>query len=124
MVDWRDVPLVRGLFLPNCRSITKRSIPFAIVYSSPFILLFSYYSTHNMLPMKKWNVRLLSRDFLVGWSLCIAYITLRTLLLDPYCDPYSLHYSKELSAFQRKKQVLDAMQGIMESEGRGKPRSS
>ena len=91
-----------------------------MMYSSPFILLYCYYSTHSMSPIKQWHVKLLARDFCVGWAISIAYITLRTLLLDPYCDPYSLHYSKNLSAFERKKRVLDAMQGIMESEGRGK----
>ena len=117
MVDWRDLPLIRGLFLPNCRSITYRSVPFTLIYSSPFIFLFCYYSTHNMLPVKKWEVKKIARDFSVGWAIAIFYISMRTLLFDPYCDPYSLHYSKELNAFDRKKIVVDAMNGILESEG-------
>mmetsp|Transcript_6253 Transcript_6253/g.9280 ORF Transcript_6253/g.9280 Transcript_6253/m.9280 type:complete len:125 (-) Transcript_6253:26-400(-) len=112
------VPFISGLGMKKCRYMVCGSIPFAMLFSTPFVLLFSYYNTQNQAPFKKWNVKLLFKDFMLGWVLFVSYATLRTLYFDPYCDPKSVHYNPNANAFERKNRALQEMQDILEKEGK------
>mmetsp|Transcript_703 Transcript_703/g.1349 ORF Transcript_703/g.1349 Transcript_703/m.1349 type:complete len:114 (-) Transcript_703:39-380(-) len=106
------------LGLPKCRHLLCWNVPFTMLYSTPFVLIFSYYNSQNQLPFKLWNVRLLARDYLIGSALFVTYVTLRTLALDPYCDPNSLQYDANMNPFERKKKVMEEMKGILKAEGK------
>lgn len=106
------------LSLPKCRHLCKRNVPFTMLYCSPFVLIYSYYNSQNQLPFKQWQVRPLVRDYLIGSALFLTYVTVRTLILDPYCNPNSLHYDEELNPFDRKKKVMDEMKEILKAEGK------
>ncbi|CAG9314168.1 unnamed protein product [Blepharisma stoltei] len=113
-----DIPIVKSLILPQCRHMICGGFPFAMLFSMPFILIFSYYNTQNQKPFMKWNAKSFGKDILLGWTIAISYVSLRTLFFDPYCDPKSIHYDKNLNAFERKKKAFDEVQNILRSEGK------
>ena len=113
-----EIPLFSRLKLKQCRHMVCGSVPFAMMFSTPFVLIFTYYNTQSQAPFRKWNVRLLGRDFLIGWAFFTTYVMLRTLVMDPYCDPTSIHYNKELNAFDRKKLLVGQMQEVLKKEGK------
>jgi hypothetical protein len=113
-----NIPIVKSLALPQCRYMICWSLPFCTLVSVPFALIFSYYNSQGQKKFKLWNVKVLGKDLLLFSSMFSLYAVLRTLFFDPYCDPKSIHYDKNLNAFDRKKRVVNAMQTILESEGK------
>lgn len=120
-----NIPIYSSLALPQCRYIISWTIPFAFMVSTPLCLVFSYYNTQNQKHFKKWNVKLLGKDLLLFWGAFALYATGRTLFLDPYCNPKSVHYDKSLNAFEKKKMVVESMRKVLEAEGKStKPQDS
>jgi hypothetical protein len=89
-----------------------------MLYCTPFALIFSHFNSQKQQPFKQWQVRLLARDYLLVSALFLTYVSLRTLALDPYCKPSSLHYDPDSNPFERKKQVMQQMQEILKAEGK------
>lgn len=113
-----SLPILNKLALKSCRYMMCWSIPFAIFISTPFALVFCYFNTQNQKKFRLWNVKLFARDLLLFWGVFSFYSVLRTFILDPYCDPTSIHYDKNLNSFQRKKMVVDSMRKVLDSEGK------
>lgn len=110
-----------ALQLPQCRYMMCWTVPFAVMTATPFALIFSYYNSQNQQNFKKWHVKTLGRDLLLFWGAFALYGTLRTFFLDPYCDPKSIHYNRELNAFERKKFVIEGMKKVLIAEGKPYP---
>ena len=113
-----SLPIVRSLQLPQCRHLMCWSIPYSMLFISPFACVFTYYNTQNQQRFMKWNVKTLFRDLAVFWTISTMYGMIRTFLFDPYCDPSSVHYDKSLSAFERRKTILKTMNETLELEGK------
>jgi hypothetical protein len=117
-MNWRELPLIRKANQPHCMHMVCWSMPFGVFFSTPFVIIFSYFNSQDRKPLKQWNVKLLGRDFLIGWSIFVTYAALRTFFLDPYCDPNSVHNNPNLNAFDRKKQAIASMKEILREEGK------
>lgn len=96
------------------------SPPFAMFLSTPLALAFSYYNSQNQKKFRQWSVKLLTKDLLLFWGVATIYSIVRTIALDPYCDPESVHYDKKLNAFERRKNALKEMKMGLEIEGKNK----
>lgn len=91
-----------------------------MVLSTPLALAFSYYNSQNQSKFRLWKVNLLIKDLCLFWGFSCLYAITRTIALDPYCDPKSVHYDKSLNAFERRRIALKAMKENLEIEGKSR----
>jgi hypothetical protein len=54
---------------------------------------------------------------MIFWTVSSIYGICRTFLFDPYCNTKSVHYDKNLNAFEKRRAALREMNEILELEG-------